>query len=149
VARVRVVVGRLATSSFEEESETSMGELTFAGKPAESRASTRTVPWLAGLRSCKSGAGMTLRRVANPLGVTVVTWAEAAFRPTEDAEMDVVPGVVLAVKFATTNPAPVGIFICDGTEPTPFSDEVRKTTVSLMASEAAFVELCSESTIAG
>jgi len=111
VASVRVVDGRLTTSLFEEESETSMGELAFAGKPAESRASTRTVPWAAGLSSCRPGAGMTLRRVANPLGVTVVTSAEAAARPTEDAEMDVVPGVLLVVKFATAKPAPVGIVI--------------------------------------
>jgi hypothetical protein len=84
---------------------------------------------------------MTLRRVANPLGVAVVTCAEAALRPTEDAEMDVVPGVVLVVKFATAKPAPVGIVTCDGTEPTPSAEEVRKTTVPLVASEAVFVEL--------
>jgi len=73
VAKVRVVDGRLTTLSFEEESETSMGEVASAGKPEESRASTRTIPWLAGLRSCRPGAGITLKRVANPLGVTVAT----------------------------------------------------------------------------
>jgi hypothetical protein len=92
---------------------------------------------------------MTPRRVGKPLGVTVVTCAEAALRPTEDAETDVVPGAVLVVKSATTKPAPAGIVICDWTEPTPCSDEVRNTTVPLVASEAFFVALWSESTIAG
>ena len=62
---------------------------------------------------------MTLRRVAKPLGFTVVTCVEMALRPTEDAEIEVVPGVVLVVKFATAKPVPRGIVTCSETEPTP------------------------------
>jgi len=51
LARVRDPEGRLTTLLAEEESATGMAELAFAGKPAESRVSTRTVPCPLGFTS--------------------------------------------------------------------------------------------------
>jgi len=51
LARVRDPEGRLTTLLFDEESVTGMAELAFAGKPAESRVSTRTVPCPLGFTS--------------------------------------------------------------------------------------------------
>jgi hypothetical protein len=81
--------------------------------------------------------------------VTVVTCVEIALRPAEDAEMEVVPGVVLVVKFATAKPAPLEMMTWPETVPTLSSEDVRKTTVSLRAREAFPAELVSETTIAG
>jgi hypothetical protein len=87
--------------------------------------------------------------VANPLGVTVVTCVETALRPAEDAEMEVVPGVVLVVKLATAKPSPRRIMTSFETVPTLSWEEVRKTTVSLRAREALAPEVSSETTMAG
>ena len=66
-----------------------------------------------------------MRRVAKPLGVTVVTCAEMALKPGDDPEIEAVPGVVLVVKFATVKPAPLGIVTWLETVPTPSCEEVR------------------------
>jgi hypothetical protein len=115
---VRVVEGSFTTLLFEEERVTMTFELALAGNPAESRVSTSTVPVAEGLTSCEPGTGMTFRRVARPLGLTVATWPDAALRPTEDAEMEVAPGVVLLVKFATAKPEPFETVTRLVTEPT-------------------------------
>jgi len=146
---VRVVEGSFTTLLLEEESVTTTVELAFAGNPAESSVSTSTVPVAEGLTSCEPGTGITFRRVARPLGFTVATWADAAVRPTEDAEIDVAPGVVLLVKFAATKPEPLRIVTLSETEPTPACDDVRKTRVSLTAREGFPVEVWRETTIAG
>jgi len=116
--RVREPEGRLTTLLLEEESVTGMSELALAGKPAESRVSTKTVPWLLGFTSWVPGTGMMLRAVAKPLGVKVVTCVEAALRPLEDAEIEVTPGVALVVKFATAKAVPRVIVIWSVTTPT-------------------------------
>jgi len=130
---VRVVDRKLATLLLEELRLTNTGEPGFAGRPAESTVSTNTVPLAPGLMSCEPGTGMILSLLASPLGLTVVTCAEIAFSPTDDAEIDVEPGVVLLVKFATAKPEPFKIVTLSVTEPTPARDDVRKTTVSLRA----------------
>src|SRR5271170_5666433 len=140
--------GRLTTLLSEEERVTVMLELVFAGRPAESRVSTRTVPWLVGLASCVPGTGMTFSVVANPLGVLVVTGAEAALSPLEEAEIEVTPGVALVVKLAMVKAEPCSITTWLVTVPTLSWEEVRKTTVSSRATEGALVKLCRETTMA-
>ena len=61
---------------------------------------------------------MTLRVVAKPLGVAVVTCVEAAVSPLEDAEIDVTPGVALVVKLATAKAVPWEIVTWPVTVPT-------------------------------
>src|SRR5437879_2951220 len=115
---VRLVEGSFTTLLFDDESVTITFELVFAGNPAESSVSTSTVPVAEGLTSCEPGTGMTFKRVARPLGFTVATWEDAALRPTEDAEIEVEPGVVLLVKFATAKPEPFEMVTRLETEPT-------------------------------
>ena len=83
-----VVRGRESVTGVET------ADTDFAGRPTESSVSTMMVPLPERLASSAPGTGMTFFMcVGKPLGVTVVSWTDAASRPTDDAEIEVVPAV--------------------------------------------------------
>jgi len=92
---------------------------------------------------------MTFMCVGKPLGVTVVSWTDAASRPTDDAEIEVVPAVEVVVKFATAKPVPPLIVTLPEMDPTFSWEEVKKTVVSSSASEAFPPAPVKETTTAG
>jgi hypothetical protein len=133
---------------LDEERSTVTGVIAFEGEPALSTSSTLTVPVSARLNRL-DGETKTLRIDGNPLGVSVVSRANADARPCDDAVTVVEPGVGVVTALTTTYSLPAGIVTVFGTDAMLVWEEVRYTVRGVRAAEGRPFESTSETTTAG